>query len=140
MSANTAAIFPAKPSVGMKVAPGSTNTNTSGTGLSNTQVLDTGAADGTRIDYIRATPIATFSGGPAKINVFITTAAGGTYFLFDQITIANTTVTTTSVETVWEKYYPDLLLGSGQTLEITSVNSAASSNIAVVTMGWDFTS
>lgn len=135
---NTTPIFPAKPQVGHQLASGTLNTNTSGTALANTKLLLTGSADGTRLDYIRAIPVITLA-SQIKLNVFLTTAAGGNYFLFDQIIIAACTVTTTSTDPVWDKSYEGIVLSTGMTLEFTATTSAATSAVMVTAFGWDFT-
>lgn len=131
---NTTPIFQAKPSLGSDTSPGTLNTST--TAPTNVKVLDTGAADGTRIRMIRAIPNATLATA-IKLNLFL--HVGANYYLFDEITIGICTVSTTSVDPVWEKYYEELVLPSGVTLEMTATTSAATGTITVTTFGWDYT-
>lgn len=134
MAVNTTPIFQAVPVLIGKTTPGTLDTST--TAPTHTNILITGAADGTRISQIRMVANATLA-STAKVNIF--TKSGSTYTLRDQAFLGACTVSATSIDSVWEKNYEHLVLPSGVTLEITAVGSVGTGTISVTAAGWDYT-
>lgn len=108
--------------------------DTSLTTPTNTVVLITGATNGTKIDTIRTAGILTTVAG--VMNIFVKRSS--VYYLFDQVLVNVVTVSTTAVSFKDVRYYTDLYLNSGDTLEAAVTIAGLQSALSVTASGGDY--
>ena len=128
----TAPAFAATPNCSGATA--SATLDTSLTAPTNTAVIFTAGASGSKVDELRFLGLGTTVAG--VINVF--RKRSGTFFLIDQILVTAVTSSTTAVAFQAVRTYENLILQNGDTIEFTVTVAGLQSLIKGNAFGGDY--
>lgn len=108
------------------------------TAPTNVTTLITAATEGTEVRYVRAHYHSTGAPSNGVINLWI--YDGSTYHLFDQFVVPTSPSGTTTGTAMWqdERFYPDLVLQSGQSLRASHTVTGNDNDITIHAFGADF--
>jgi hypothetical protein len=130
MAANTSPIFALTPELAIATVTTATTDRTGAT-MTNTVTLLTAATNGTKITQIGAKVAGTNTA--TLVLIFVSDSSGANFKLFDEITLAAATASTTATSQRAVTAYSDLQLKSGQVVKVgTTVATAAGVNIFAI--------
>jgi hypothetical protein len=115
MPANTSPIFALSPELSFATVTGATTDRTGAT-MTNTVTLLTAATNGTKITQIGAKVAGTNTA--TLVLIFVSDSSGSNFKLFDEISLAPITPTTTTTSQRAVTAYSDLQLKAGQVVKV----------------------
>jgi hypothetical protein len=115
MPANTSPIFALSPELSFATVTGATTDRTGAT-MTNTVTLLTAATNGTKITQIGAKVAGT--NAATLVLIFVSDSSGANFKLFDEISLAPITPTTTTTSQRAVTAYSDLQLKAGQVVKV----------------------